>query len=147
MGVFECHCNMMHTYTPLLKTSTHRDKIFAEIAACLLTYSSSISIICPIYRVRVFYRVIDKHSYGKNLLWKQLYSMLVDDQDFRGGLVVKSLLVSAEGTRDTDLIPGLGRSPAEGNGNPLQHSCLGNPMDRGSWWAMVHGVTKESEMT
>jgi len=40
------------------------------------------------------------------------------------------------------LIPGLGRSPAEGNGNPLQLSCLGNPTDRGAWWAIVHRVTK-----
>ena len=39
-------------------------------------------------------------------------------------------------------IPGLGRSPGEGNGNPLQYSCLENPMDRGAWWAIVHGVTK-----
>ena len=38
-------------------------------------------------------------------------------------------------------------SPGEGNGNPLQYSCLGNPMDRGGWWATVHGVTKESDMT
>ena len=38
-------------------------------------------------------------------------------------------------------IPGLGRSPGEGNGNPLQCSCLENPMDRGAWWATVHGVT------
>ena len=37
----------------------------------------------------------------------------------------------------------LGRSPGEGNGNPLQYSCLGNPMDRGAWWATVHGVTKD----
>ena len=42
---------------------------------------------------------------------------------------------------DTGLIPGSGRSPGEGNGNPLQYSCLGNPMDRGVWWAIVHGVT------
>ena len=42
---------------------------------------------------------------------------------------------------------GLGRSPREGNGNPLQYSCLGNPMDRGAWWATVHEVTKESDMT
>ena len=42
----------------------------------------------------------------------------------------------------TGLIPGLGRSPAEGNGNPLQHSGLGNPMDRGTWWATVHGVAE-----
>ena len=40
------------------------------------------------------------------------------------------------------LIPGLGRSPGEGNGNPLQYSCLEDPMDRGAWWATVHGVTK-----
>jgi len=41
-----------------------------------------------------------------------------------------------------DLIPGLGRSPGERNGNPFQYSCLENPMDRGAWWAIVHGVTK-----
>ena len=40
------------------------------------------------------------------------------------------------------LIPGLGRSPGEGNSNPLQYSCLVNPMDRGAWWATVHEVTK-----
>ena len=44
------------------------------------------------------------------------------------------------------LIPGLGRSPGEGNGNPLQYSCLGNLTDRGAWWATVHAVT-ESDMT
>ena len=43
---------------------------------------------------------------------------------------------------DMGSIPGLGRSPGEGNGNPLQSSCLGNPMDRGTWWATVHGVAK-----
>ena len=43
---------------------------------------------------------------------------------------------------DTALIPGFGRSPGEGNGNPLQYSCLGNPMDRETWWATVHGVTR-----
>ena len=39
-------------------------------------------------------------------------------------------------------IPGLGKSPGDGNGNPLQYSCLENPMDRGAWWATVHGVAK-----
>ena len=43
---------------------------------------------------------------------------------------------------DLGLIPGLGRSPGEGNGNPLQCSCLENSMDRGAWRATVHGVTK-----
>ena len=45
---------------------------------------------------------------------------------------------------DIGLIPGLGRSLREGNGKPLQYSCLGNPMDRGVWRATVHGATKES---
>ena len=43
---------------------------------------------------------------------------------------------------DLGLIPGLGQSPGEGNGNPLQYSCLENSMDKGDWWAMVYGVTK-----
>ena len=43
---------------------------------------------------------------------------------------------------DMGLIPGWGRSPGEGNGNPLQYSCLGNPMDKGAWWAIDHGLAK-----
>ena len=49
---------------------------------------------------------------------------------------------SAYNAGDPDSIPGLGRSSGEGNGNPLQYSCLENPMDRGAQWAAVHGVTK-----
>ena len=48
---------------------------------------------------------------------------------------------------DPGSIPGSKRSPGEGNGNPLQYSCLGNPMDRGPWQATVHGVAKESDTT
>ena len=48
---------------------------------------------------------------------------------------------------DSGLIPGLGRSSGEGNGNPLRCSCLENPTDRGAWRATVHGVTKESDIT
>ena len=51
---------------------------------------------------------------------------------FPGSLVVKNLPANAEGTRDAGLISGLGRSPGEGNGNTLQHSCLGNLKDRGA---------------
>ena len=54
-------------------------------------------------------------------------------------LVVKNLPANAG---DTSSIPGSGRSTREGNGNPLQCSCLENPMDRGAWWATIHGVTK-----
>ena len=49
---------------------------------------------------------------------------------------------SAYNVGDLGSIPGLGRSPGEGNSNPLQYSCLENPMDQGAWWATVHGVTK-----
>ena len=49
---------------------------------------------------------------------------------------------SACNAGDLGLIPGLGRSPGEGNGNPLQYSCLESPLDRGAWWATVHGVTR-----
>ena len=57
-------------------------------------------------------------------------------------LVVKNPPASAGDIRDTDLIPGSGRSPGRGHGNPLKYSCLENPMDRGAWKAAVHGVTK-----
>ena len=59
---------------------------------------------------------------------------------FSGGSVVKNLPTKAG---DVGSIPGSGRSPREGNGNPLQYSCLGIPMDRGAWWASVLGVAKE----
>ena len=49
---------------------------------------------------------------------------------------------SACNAGDVGWIPGLGRSPGEGNDNPLQYSCLENPMDAGAWWATVHGVAK-----
>ena len=48
---------------------------------------------------------------------------------------------------DVGLIPGSGRLPGEGNGNPFQHSSLGNPMDRGAWLSTVHGITKELDTT
>ena len=56
--------------------------------------------------------------------------------------MVKNLPANAEDVRDEGSIPGLGRSPGEGNGDPLQYSCLENPLDRGDWWAIVHGVAK-----
>ena len=58
---------------------------------------------------------------------------------FPGGSEVKA---SACNVGDLGSIPGSGRSPVEGNGNSFQYSCLENPMDRGAWWATVHGVTK-----
>ena len=64
---------------------------------------------------------------------------------FPGGSVVKDLPANAEATV---LIPAFGRCPGEGNGKPLWCSCLGNPMDRGAWQAIIiHGITKESDTT
>ena len=63
---------------------------------------------------------------------------------FPGDSVVKNLPANAG---DMGLIPGLGRSPGRGNGNPLQYSCMGNPTDREAWRATAHGVAKELDVT
>ena len=61
---------------------------------------------------------------------------------FLAGLVVKNLPANEGDIRDMGPIPGSGRSPGGEHGNPLQYSCLENSMDRGAWWATVHGVAK-----
>ena len=61
-------------------------------------------------------------------------------------LVVKNPSANAREAGDVSLIPGSGRSPGVGNGNPFQYSCMENSMDRGAWWATVHGIAK-LEMT
>ena len=57
-------------------------------------------------------------------------------------VVKKNLLANAGVARDAGLTPGLGRSPGVGNGNPLQYPCMENSMDRGTWWATIHGTTE-----
>ena len=61
---------------------------------------------------------------------------------FSGGSVVKNPPANAGDAEDTGSVPGLGRSPGEGNGNPLYYTCLKNPIDRGAWRATLHRVTK-----
>ena len=68
----------------------------------------------------------------------------INGMGFSGGSEIKSLPANAG---DAVLTPDLRRSPAVGNGNPLQYSCLENPMDRGTWWAVGHVVPNESDMT
>ena len=72
------------------------------------------------------------------MIHDQLYPDM-QNLGFPGGSEVKA---SACNVGDLGLIPGSGRSPGEGNGNPLQYSCLENPTDGGAWWATVHGVVK-----
>ena len=62
--------------------------------------------------------------------------------DFPGGASAKKSPANAGDIRDAGSVPGSGRSPGGGHGNPLQYSYLENPMDRGAWWATVHTVTK-----
>ena len=61
-------------------------------------------------------------------------------------LVVKNPTANAGDIRHTSSIPGLGRSPGEGHGNPFQNSCLENPMKKGAWWASVHSITKSQAL-
>ena len=61
--------------------------------------------------------------------------------------MLKSLPANTGDIRDAGSIPGSGMYPGGGHGNPLQYSCLENPMDREAWWATVHGVAKESDIT
>ena len=76
---------------------------------------------------------------GQRQFQKFLPELYAVPRGFSGGTVVKNPPANAG---DTGLIPGSGRSPGGGNGNPLQYSCLGNPMDRGAWRAAVHEVAK-----
>ena len=67
---------------------------------------------------------------------------IIPNRDFQVALVVKNPPANSGDVRDASSIPRLGRSPEEGNGNPLQYSCLENSMDRGAWRAIVRGVAK-----
>ena len=73
--------------------------------------------------------------------WSATIPLIPSNSDLinLGGAEIKASACSA---RDLGSIPGLGRSPGEGNGNPLQYSCLENPMEGRAWWATVHGVAK-----
>ena len=73
---------------------------------------------------------------------QKLYIQYVCRQGFLGGTVVRNPPASAGDARDAGSIPGSGRTPGEGNKNPLQYSCLEISMDRGIWWATAHVVTK-----
>ena len=71
---------------------------------------------------------------------------MLQKRGFLGGSVVKNLPANTGNIKDTGSILGSGRSPGGGHGNPLQYSCLENPMDRGAWWAIVHRVAKSQTL-
>ena len=71
-----------------------------------------------------------------------LHQCLLPGEFSLGGTVLKNMPVNTGDVGDVGLVPGWGRSPGGGNGNPLQYSCLENPTGRGAWQAIVHRVTK-----
>ena len=90
------------------------------------------------------YKALSKIT--KKIVCKVVISMVLQSnahtyKDFPGGSAVKNSPANAGDTGDAGSIPGSGRCPGEGNGNPLQYSYLENPMDRGGWQAIVHVVT------
>ena len=93
-----------------------------------------------------FWKMPKKLSRPLNFVFSLLRAVRHICRDFSGSSDYKE---SACNAGDPGLIPGLGRSTGEGNGNPLQYSCLDNPMDRGAMdcWAITHGVAKESDTT
>ena len=76
-----------------------------------------------------------------SLVLMNIFWVPVIHKGFPGASAVMNPLANSV---DVGSIPGLGRSSGVGNGKPLQYSCLGKPLDRGAWWATVHGVTKDS---
>ena len=71
---------------------------------------------------------------------QHLFQIILKHEGFLGGSVVKNLPANTGAAGDGGSIPGSGRPPGGGHGNPFQYSCLENPMDRGAWWAAVHEV-------
>ena len=117
----------------------HLYVVFELIICQNLLYTSAFSfntfqgIFCLYFYVRLLYSF---------LLFSLLLGFGVRIWSLPGGTVVKNTSANAGDTRDMGLIPGLERSPGEGNVNPLQYSCLENPKNRGDWQTTVHGFAK-----
>ena len=98
------------------------------IKSILVRGLSKAEIVCHVFQLSVFL--------------SSLFNLVCGQRTFQVTVVVKNPPAGAGDTRDTGSIPGSGRSPGIGSGNPLQYSCLENSMDRGAWWATVHGAAE-----
>ena len=99
----------------------------------------------PLFFIFIFFVIL--FIYIETLhVWNNCLILLFI-RDFPSGPAVKNLPMNARDTRDAGSIPGSGRPPGEGNGYPLQYSCLENSMDRGAWWGYSPCGCKESDMT
>ena len=115
------------------------------LPACwsLLPLLAKVGLVFPHLLVWALFQAFNKPpSEGQHHILESSDKVLGPRSGFPGGAVVKNLSANAGAAGDICSIPGLGRSPGVRNGNPLQYSCLENPMDRGTWWATVPGVTE-----
>ena len=92
--------------------------------------------------MNIIFLIFDNQDVLSPLLAFLGFSLGGGRMGFPGGTVVKNPPTNARDARDAGSIPGSERSPGEGHGNPLQYSHLENLMERGTWWAVVHGITK-----
>ena len=138
LGVFWSLCS--HRHFLLMQNSTQTCSMFYSFFSLLSSKPTSLA---PSSWERPGKWKI---CYSDNLIWDKV---LMDDNTllltmptgFPGGASGKGPACQFRRLRVTGSIPGSGRSPGRGHGNPLQYSCLGNPVDRGAWWATVHGVS------
>ena len=110
-----------------------KKKLLIYLAVLVLVVACRVLVVsCGVFRCRhwtLWLWLMGSAGAARGLSYPAVCGVL----GFTGGSAVKNLPASVG---DTGLIPGLGRVPGEGNGNPLHHSCLVNPMDRGAWWSM-----------
>ena len=112
--------------------------VFFLERGCVLPAQEDLGRQCVGYRGKLLRSLRSQSSCIRGYLGTQQ----VGSRGFPGGACGEEPAGNAGDIRDMGSIPGPGRSPGEGNGNPLQSSCLENPMDRGAWWATVHGVPR-----
>ena len=122
-----------------------------SLGVCVCTRVHAVCV-CVCARMRAHGRVVPITEVGSKVGGENKFGLRpVEYEEFIGcwiNVYIRGFPSGSDGkesacnARDPGSIPGLGRSPGEGYGNPLQDSCLGNPMDRGVWWATVHGVAK-----
>ena len=120
------------------KLETFFSQHFFDWAKEYSTAASKIGI-CDLLPLLFYLLCSELSSWVWKVLWESLCITNLDFPGLPGGSDSKESACSAG---DSGSIPGSGRSPGEGLSNPLQYSCLENPMDRGAWWATVHGVTQ-----
>ena len=146
-GIFLTHGlnpHLLHWQAVSLPLS-HQGSLIQNIQKYRVFYPECFRLNDTYYACSMQLSVVSHH--GENDENVHLFSTVPRTRGFPGGAGVKNPPDTGGDPRDTGSIPGSGRSPGGGNGNPLQCSCLENPMDTGTRRATVHGVTKELNMT